>query len=164
MNGVWLNGERFDVAYFLDLESDRVRRFVTKGSRIGPTAGRCRRVLGGHAALFVSPIDHTLRLWTGGATYPVDGTVTMRHRLLCGGFGSTLLLTTREGVHVRVDTLTPARPFMRRFDPAYDALDESMDDFLADVADVASSAERRAWILSKKDPTAGPWHLLGQAE
>jgi len=161
MNAVWLSGERFDVAYFLDLEANEIRRFVTKGLRIGETGGRCRRVLGGHVALFVRPSDRTLQLWTAGTTYPVDGTLTMRHKLRLGGLGSTLVLVSPEGPEVRLDTLTPARAILRRFDPGYDSLDESLDDFLADVADIAESPERQAWILSNKDPSAGPWRLLG---
>ncbi len=144
MNAVWLNGERFDVAYFLDLGSDRIRRFVTKSSRIGETGGRCRRVSEGYVALFVSPDDRTLQLWTAGRIYPLDGSVSMRHQLRYLALGSTLVLENPEGAEVRIDTMTPARAVLRSFDPGYDALDESVDDFLADVSDVASSPERQA--------------------
>lgn len=158
--GVWLNGERFDVVYFLDLEADRIQRFVMKGPPIGRTGGVCRRIRGGYLAWFVSPVDRTLTLWMNGTTYSLEGSLLVSHRVRWKGIGSTLVIKTAGGVEARFDALTPARAILHRLDPAYDALDESTDDLLADVADIASSQERRDWIIEVKDPTEGPWYLL----
>lgn len=160
---VWLNGEQFDVAYQLDLGSNRVRRFHTKGSRIGEAGGACRRVRGGWIAYFVSPGDHTLQLWAAGKFLPLDGSVAMQHRVRCAGLWSRLVIDGDGGRPLRIVSFTPARAVLCRIDPAYDSLDESMDDFLADIADIARSAERRSWILARRDPTAGPWHLVAEA-
>lgn len=159
--GVWLTGERFDVAYFLDFASSRIRRFVTKGSEIGETGGVCHRLGVSHISWFVSPDNGHLMLRAGASLVPLDGTVPMMHTVGCGGIVSSLVIGVEGGSPFRISKLTPARAILRRFDPAYDELDESTDDFLADIADIASSAERREWILKTKDPTAGPWHLLG---
>jgi hypothetical protein len=39
-------------------------------------------------------------------------------------------------------------------DPTYDGLDESHDDFPANVAAIVNSVERQEWILAHKDPDA----------
>jgi hypothetical protein len=160
--GVWLTGERFDVAYFLDLDSGQIQRFVTKGSRIGETAGICGRVSGGFVAAYVTPTDGTLVLQIDNVAYPLDGSVRAVHQNGWGGLSSRLVIEPPDGPAVRVEQRTPARAILRKVDPGYDSLDESMDDFLADIADLASSPERRAWIVRTKNPQAGPWHLLEQ--
>lgn len=53
-----------------------------------------------------------------------------------------------------------AGTLLRKVDPGYDELDASLDDYLADIADIAGSERRLAWILEIKDPAAGPWELL----
>ncbi len=74
----------------------------------------------------------------------------------------SLLSVSRPGEpKLVVAQRTVTRALLRRVDPAYDELDESMDDFLADVADIVSSEARRDWILEIKDPDAGPWEAVG---
>ena len=53
-----------------------------------------------------------------------------------------------------------AGALLRKVDPAYDDLDASLDDFLADIADIAGSERRLAWIREIKDAAAGPWEYV----
>lgn len=159
-SGVWLRGERSIVVYFLDFETDRLTRFVEKGPDVGVVGGVCHRMWGRHDAWYVDPRDHSLRLRVAGKTYPLDGSVGVTHKVSCSGLASTLVVEVEGKRAVRVRTPTLARALLSRFDPGYDALDESMDDFFWDIVDVATSPERQAWILSKKSEFNGPWYLL----
>ncbi len=56
--------------------------------------------------------------------------------------------------------MIPPVALLRLFDPAYDALDESMDYLLVDIADIAVASRMAAASAASERPFAGPWRLL----
>lgn len=154
---VWLNGERFDVAYLLETTSGSVQRHVRKGQRTGQTAGMGQRIGRHFVAVYVDPNSAELVLQIGHLRFPLDGSVLIGHVIRNAGLTSRLIVGREGQSPLIVRQTTVARAILRRIDPTYDDLDESCDDFLADVADIAHSPERRRWILETKNPTAGPW-------
>lgn len=157
---VWLNGERFDVAYLLTPGGRAVRRFDMKKVRVGNTGGMGQRVGRKFVGVFVHPESKEVILRVGHREVTLDGSVNIHHETKLGGVISQMVVRPSDGGEIVVSDLTPARAILRKFDPGYDDLEESMDDFLADVADIAASEERRRWILQTTDPSSGPWHLL----
>ena len=157
---VWLNGERFDVAYLLETSTGKIERFVSPGLRVGVTAGVARRISSEYICVYVSPSSGGVFLGVRGRSYLLDGSLVARYARCWGGVASVLYLTPPGEQTFRLMQLTLGRAFSKRVDPGYDSLDESMDDFLGDVADIVGSPRRRAWITEVKDPIAGPWNLL----
>lgn len=158
---VWLKGDRFDVAYLLELETGRVSRFVTKGHEIGPTGGFGRRVSRGtFVGWFVDPRSETLKLHVGQRDFELGSRMLASAVVGPAGLYSRLEILTDDGERIRLKQRTLARALLLRFDPAYDELDESIDDFLAQVAHVVNSDEAQVRVLDALDPRSGPWNLL----
>lgn len=154
---VWLSAERYDVAYLLDIATGTVQRRVKKGSRAGALAGMGRRVRGCFVAVYLDPQGAGPILQVGRDRFPLDGSILMTSEVRHGGLSSRLFIVREGRSPLIVNQWTVARALLRRFDPGYDDLDESCDDFLSDVADIASSPERRRWLHEVWDLMAEPW-------
>lgn len=131
-----------------------------KRVRVGSTGGVGQRVGRKFVGVFVHPDSHEIILRVGQRELPLDGSTDIHHKTKICGAVSKMVVRPPGGDEIVVSALTLARAFLRKMDPGYDDLDESMDDFLAAVADIAASEERRLWILRTTDPSSGPWHLL----
>lgn len=160
LNGVWLGGERYCVAYFLNFETDRVQRFVTKGKAMNVLGGQCRRMLGRYVAWFVNPADQRLMLRVGRDSYVLDGSLEFQHRVTWLGLLSTLVIDPGGRSERRVRSLTVARALMPFIDWTYDGLDELGDDFFIGFPELVASSENRERMIRIHSPTTGPWELL----
>jgi hypothetical protein len=73
---VWVTGEKFDVAYLLDLDNKNVRRYVQRGVDVGPTAGFMEKITGGRrVGWYVSPADCKLHVRLGDQDFGVQQVV-----------------------------------------------------------------------------------------
>jgi len=153
---VWLSGDRWNVAYIFDPETGSAHRRVLREG-FGKTAGMGRRIGRVFVAVYVSPDDGALYLQVADEKYPLDGSRLIGHEKRLGGLLSELMIARDGRPPRRVKQWTVARAILQSVDPAYDPLDEDMDDFLAEVADIATSPQRREWILSTADPFGRPW-------
>lgn len=153
--GVWVNGHRSGEHHLIDLAGPIAKTVhCPQDHRTGGVGRRCGRRF---VAVYVAPDQSGLVLQVDGTTFPLDGATYVKHDVLCGGL-MTRLRIDRDGLRsetVRQSNIAGA--LLRRVDPAHDGLDASLDDFLADVADIANSGTRRAWMMQVKDPDAGPW-------
>jgi hypothetical protein len=154
---VWVNGERYNVAYLFAPASGRVIRKAKLHRRVGRTAGMGQRCMGRFVAVHVTPEAAGLWLHIGRHRFPLDGATVASHTSQLGGTVSRLSVRRRGDRAITVRQLTLAKAVLSRFDPAYDDLDASMDDFLADIADIVASEERQSRFLEVSDPRAGPW-------
>lgn len=156
---IWLNGEKFNEAYLFDLATGKAQRFRTEGFA-GTTAGNGSYMGKRFVATFVDADRQQVVLQIGRVQYPLDGATRAVSSVKAGGLFSTVTVE-RDGLPtITLRQRTVARALLRIFDPAYDALDEMMDDAAASVAEGANSEAARASYLVVKDPAAGPWHLL----
>lgn len=156
---VWLSGERFNVDYLFDTSLGRVVRRVVLPERGGVTAGMGRPCGRQFVAVYVGHDPGSIFLQIDAQRFPLDGLTEAKHRGRLHGFRSELVVVRPDMEPVRVRQWTPTRPISRVIDPAYDGLDESVDDFLSDVVDVVESERRREWLSEVKDRTAGPWEF-----
>lgn len=70
---VWMTGEKFDVAYLLDLDDKNVRRYVQRGVDVGPTAGFMEKITGRRrVGWYVSPADWKLHVRLGHQDFGVQ--------------------------------------------------------------------------------------------
>jgi hypothetical protein len=157
---IWLSGERFNLDYLFDVESGTVVHKLVSPARVGMTAGMGRTMGGRFVAVYVAPNCAGLVVQVDARRFALDGLTRASHSRRWRGLVSELLLQREGEPDLTVSQWTVAAALLRRADPAYDALDESMDDFLADVADIANSEYRQSWILKVKDPSAGPWEAV----
>ena len=158
---IWLSsGQQHNVDYLFDVAAGRVRRKMVLPGTGGTTAGVGRRCGRRFVAVYVAPDRDVLVLQVDARRFELDGETRVTHRRRFGGLLSELKISRPSAPDLLVRQATLAPAILRRTDPAYDDLDESLDDFLADVADIVDSEERRDWILKIKDPTAGPWELV----
>jgi hypothetical protein len=154
-----LNGEKFNEVFLFDIATGTARRFRTEGWA-GKTAGNGSYLGKRFVATYVDPDRERVLLQVGTIRYPLDGSTRAVWSVTPGRLFSTLTVQ-RDGLPTTtLRERTAARSLLRRFDPAYDDLDESMDDTAASVAEIANSEAARASYLTVKDPAAGPWHLL----
>lgn len=159
---VWLNGGRHNIVYLFDTVSGRAQRFKAASNQ--KTAGLGQRCGRDFVGVFVEAKRSGLILQVGREQYPLDGNTLTVSRVQLAGLQSMLTIT-RKGRESRiVKQRTLARGILSRIDPGYDALDESFDDFLADISDIATSSSRRQRLLEVKDPLAGPWDLVDSLE
>jgi hypothetical protein len=156
---VWLNGPRYNVRYLFDPGSGQVVRTVKLPRAAGNTAGVGRRCGTSFVAVYVAPDRRSLFVQVGGDWLPLDGATVAVHERRLGGTVSRLSITRPGGRPLGARLLIPASALLWRLDPGYDELDRSMDDFLADVADLVNSEARRDWFVTVKDPDAGPWEV-----
>lgn len=112
-------------------------------------------------AVYVGSDPEAVYLQVDGRRLELDGKTTATYCRLLRGFFSELIIFRGGEEEIRVRQPTVARALLRRTDPGYDELDEAGDDFLADVADIVNSADRREWLLKVKAATAGPWEHAG---
>jgi hypothetical protein len=153
---VWVNGERYNVEYLFDVAAGEVvQRLVLpgRGGRTGGIGRYCGRVF---VAVYVAPGGDELVLQVGGCRFPLDGLTKATHSRRWRGAFSELLITRPGEADLLVHQRTLARALLWRVDPAYDDLDESMDDFLMNIADIVNSESRQRWFLEISDPDAGP--------
>lgn len=158
MHEVFVNGPRYNIVYRFHTVTGRAKRIKVGG--ICRTAGVGRRCVSGFLAVYVDPESRDLVLQFRGKRFTLDGLTQATHATHCLGLLSLLVVERVGRSPLVVKQMTPARAVLRRVDPAYDSLDESHDDFLSDVADIANSPERQRWILEVTDPEAGPWNEI----
>ena len=157
---LWLNGERAGEHHLLDVVSGSVVQTVHLGREIRKTAGMGRSCGRRFDSVYLAPDRETVMLQVDQQRYPLDGQTILTHQSRRGGLVSRLTIE-RAGVEPQVlQRRNLAGMLLRKVDPAYDELDASLDDFLADIADIGSSERRLAWIREIKDPTAGPWERV----
>lgn len=157
---VWLNGERSGEHHLLDVLSGRVVKTVHLGREIRKTAGMGRSCGRRFASVYLAPDRETVVLQLDDVRYPLDGRTLVTHESRRGGLVSRLTIKRAGTTPQVLQRRNIAGMLLRKVDPAYDELDASLDDFLADIADIAGSERRLAWIREIKDPTAGPWELV----
>lgn len=157
---LWLNGERSGEHHLLDVVSGRVVKTVQLGREIRKTAGMGRSCGRRFVSVYVAPDRETVVLQVDHLRYPLDGRTLLTHQSRRGGLVSRLTIERAGATPQVLQRRNIAGMLLRKVDPAYDDLDASVDDFLADIADIASSERRLAWIREIKDPTAGPWELV----
>lgn len=157
---LWLNGERAGEHHLLDIDGGTVVETLRIGREIRPTAGMGRRCGRHFIAVYVDLDGESVVLQVDQHRFPLDGETTVRHRSALRGLLSELTILRPGMPPVRLRKRGLASAVLRRVDPAYDELDASADDFLADVADVAASQRRLDWIREVKNPLAGPWEAL----
>lgn len=153
---VWVSGERFNVDYLLDTATGELvetRERATLGGLTGGIGRPCREHF---AAVYVRPERDGLVFQVGTSKVDLDDTTTAVHRRRLAGALSTLTVSRPGEPGVSVSQWNIGGTLQRMIDPAYDALDRSLDDFLEDVADIAESSQRREAILRTKDPDASP--------
>jgi hypothetical protein len=154
---VWLNGERAGEHKLLDTASGKVVTTANLGREIRTTAGSGRRCGRHFVAVYVAPDRTTVMLQVDRKRFPLDGQTVVVHSSRLGGLVSRLSIDRPGSGHHVVRQHTVASAFFKRVDPGYDDLDASLDDYLADIADIANSERRLASIRELKDPAAGPW-------
>ena len=159
-NRVWLNGARSGEHHLLDVPSGRVVTTLKLGAEVRKTAGMGRFCARRFVSVYVGFNREAVLLQVDQSLYPLDGLTSLSHRTLLGGLQSRLVISRTGSVSQVLQASNLAGAVLRRFDPGYDALDASLDDFLADLHDIASSPRRLDWIREIKDPMAGPWELL----
>lgn len=160
INRVWLTGERAGEHHLLDVVSGKVVQTVHQGGEIRRTAGMGQSCGRRFVSVYVAPDRETVVLQVDRRRYPLDGRTFLSHRSRLGGMVSQLTIQ-RAGAGTQVLRRSNiAGTVLRKIDPGYDELDASLDDYLADIADIAWSERRLAWIREIKDPTAGPWELM----
>jgi hypothetical protein len=108
-------------------------------------------------SVYVDPGGKSVILQIDRQRFPLDEQTTVRHTSQFGGLLSELTVQRPGMAPVRVRRRNVAGALLQRVDPAYDDLDASTDDFLADVADIAASPRRLDWLREVKSPEAGPW-------
>lgn len=157
---VWLNGERFDVAYLLDVDTAHVERFETLSQAIGATAGHGERVLGGRlVGWFVSPHDHRARVVLGPRIIEPDDCAEARTRRL-GRLASRLDLRLASGEHLACSKITsPWDWLLTLLDPGYGMMEAELEDLLGNVQQVLLDERRQEVLAQRLDADAGPWHL-----
>lgn len=154
---LWLNGERAGEHHLLDLTSGQVVKTAQLGREVRTTAGMGRRCGSHFISVYVAPDGETVVLQVDRQSFPLDGQTIASHKTRFHGLTSALTIQ-RPGVEpLSLQRRNVASALLKRVDPGYDDLDGSSDDFLADVADIAASERRLAWIREVKDPQAGPW-------
>ncbi|GAA3520791.1 hypothetical protein GCM10022234_15720 [Aeromicrobium panaciterrae] len=159
---VWVNGNRYNRVYLLDMATGSAKKFTLrrKTNEIDQTAGNGERFGSAFVAVYVHPFDLSLVIQIGTSVYPVDGLTRVSTAQHLVGTYATLTIE-RPGMRTRtIRQRTIARAVLRVVDPTYDSLDESLDDFSADIVDVVCSPERQQLMLETKDPSAGPWDVL----
>ncbi|SRR5258706_12971725 len=155
---VWLNGERAGEHHLLEVSSGVVIKTVHLGRDNRTTAGIGRRCGAHFASVYVNK-DNGIVLQVDRDRFPLDGQTTVSYESRFGGLMSILRIL-RPGMKSRhLHRMNIASALLKRVDPGYDDLDASVDDFLADLADIAASDRRRTWMREVKDPTAGPWEM-----
>jgi hypothetical protein len=154
---VWVSGKRFNVDYLLDTSRGQILRRVVDNGRGGTTGGIGRYCGQSFVAVYVTPGRDGLMLQINGRRMPLNDETEARHVRSLGGLASRLTVSRPDQPSLSAWQLNLAGVLMRRIDPARDEVDELNDDFLADVANIVESEERRDWFLETKDPAAGPW-------
>lgn len=157
---LWLNGERAGEHHLLDVGSGRVIKTAQIGRDIRPTAGMGRRCGGHFIAVYVDVDGEEVVLQVDRHRFPLDGQTTVQHQSRLRGLLAELTIQRPGVASVRLRRRNLASALLKRVDPAYDELDASTDDFLADVADIAASRRRLDWIREVKKPEAGPWEAV----
>lgn len=158
---VWLHGERFDIAYLLEPGRWKVRRFIAHRKPVRPTAGFGQRVnRWGFVGWYVHPRTRDLQLRVAGRDFRFEHLSCARATVKFGGLATRLEILPTGGDRLVVDQRTIRRAVLSRIDPAYDGLDEAMDDFLAEVARLINSNEVQQRVQRTLDPRDGPWELL----
>lgn len=154
---VWVSGERFNVDYLFDIRQGRVLRRLVLNERGGTTGGIGRRCGGAFVAVYVKPGGDEIVFQVDERRVTLDDDTRASHERRLGGAMSLLTVTRPGEPRLSARQWNGAGALLRRVDPGYDQFDDLSDDFLADVADLVNSAQRRHWILETKDPNEGPW-------
>jgi hypothetical protein len=154
---LWLNGERAGEHHLLDLTSGQVVTTAQLGREIRTTAGMGRRCGDRFVAVYVAPDGEAVVLQVERQRFPLDGQTIVTHQTQFCGLMSAIAIKRPGMDPLSLRRRNIASALLRRVDPSYDDLDASSDDFLADIADIAASERRIAWIKEVKDPEAGPW-------
>jgi hypothetical protein len=156
---LWVSGRRPDVDYLFDTATGRVITPVKLPGNCGRTAGIghwCGRQF---VAVYVD-FDGDVFVQVGARRMPIDGMTAAFHDAPAGGFRS-MLTVVRPAFQDMTARAWLLRSTLRlRFERGYNEIHRAYDDFLADVADIVNSRERRDRLAAVKDPEAGPWLAL----
>lgn len=156
---VWVTGRRWNIDYLFDTAKGRVVTPVKLPGHGGRTAGIGHWCARQFVAVYVD-LDGEVFVQVNHRRMPIDGVTAAMHDERLGGFGS-LLTVVRPGFQdLTARAWLVKSSLRRRFDRGYDELDRAFDDFLADVADIVNSRERRDQLAEIKDAEAGPWLAL----
>jgi hypothetical protein len=158
---IWLNGDRYNEAYLYETSTGRARRFRTEGGSVEQRA-TATPLRGKFVAVYVEPDGTSITVQVGCTRYPLDGRTHATAKVHAAGLYSTVTIAREGHRSIRLTQRTIARWILRRFNPAYDDLDEMMDDFTSGIAGLVSSEEAQASYMNVKDPAAGPWDILDQ--
>lgn len=154
---LWVSGERYNVDYLFDRDKGIVLRRSVLPERGGTTAGIGRPCLRTFVTVYVLPDADVPYLQIGASQWPLDAQTEVVHQRRVGGLLSVLRVRRGQGPEVTARQPTMVGALFERYDPAHDRLDQLDHDFLADVAHIAGSPERKEFIMATKDPMAGPW-------
>lgn len=158
MTQIWLNGDRWNVAYLYDTDSGRHQVFRAP-SEIGMTAGNASRMSGRLVATYLLD-ENDIYLQVGDRRVPIDGTSRAEAEVAWGGLATNLVVVRPGLPNLALRQRTPSRWLLRRADPTWDGLDELAEDSAAGIAALINSADARETYRRAKSPEAGPWHLL----
>ena len=156
---VWVTGRRWNVDYLFDTASGRVVTPVKVPGDRGTTAGIghwCGRQF---VAVYVD-LDGEVFVQVNERRMPIDGITAALHDEPLGGFASTLTVVRPAFQDLTARAWLLRSSLRRRFVRDYGVIARAYDDFLADVADIVNSRERRDQLVAVKDPEAGPWLAL----
>lgn len=157
MHKLWLSGPQFNVDYLFDTASGEVLQTVVLPGTGGTTAGVGQYCGKRFVAIYVAPDRSGLVLQIDAARFPLDGQTKVEHRRRFGGTIASLS-ASRPGHDTLSITQVTVKMLVRRLiDPTYDCYQEMVDDYLADIADIASLTDRQRSFLANSDPDAGPW-------
>jgi hypothetical protein len=148
------------VDYLFNVRTGRVERKVMLPESGGTTAGIGRRAGRHFVAVYVAPDRASVVLQINALRLELDGKPRAIHKRRLGGTISELVVSRPGEPEARVRQSAVGPAIRRVVDPFYDGIDEMVDDFLADVAEIVNSEERRHWFLKLSDPEAGPWGAL----
>lgn len=154
---VWLNGKIAGQHHLFDTQTGRSVTEVALGRKVEKTAGLGRSIKKHFVAVYVRDEMETVFLQVDAVKYPLDGWTWTSYQRRLGGARSELTVGRASCPTSHLRQWHPSAALLRRIDPAYDGLDASIDDFLADLHDIVSSERRVHWIQSIKSSTAGPW-------
>lgn len=151
---VWLYGPEYNTAFRFYPETGQ-HHLVKFRERVPILAGSGRRCGRTFVALYVTETeDRELWLQVGQRRFLIDGQTNVSHLSRRGGMVSELVVVREGEESVAVRQRTLASAFLQKWDPSYDDLDRSMDDFLQDVADVIHSPGRQQQMFESTDPSA----------
>jgi hypothetical protein len=156
---IWVSGRRWNVDYLFDTATGLVVTRLKLPSPGGRTAGIGHWCGRSFVAVYVD-FEGEVFVQVDERRMPVDGTTAALHDERFSGLMSALTIVRPAFQDMTARAWLIGSEVKRRLARGDGELDRSCDDFLADVADIVNSRERRDRLAEVKDPEAGPWLAL----